>query len=89
MIKQKEEVIRMIKELQVDTEKCTKCKLCVDVCFENVIEWEENESKPYAKYPMDCQACCICETACPVKAITVIPDWSKKYYPKYVSTLEG
>jgi NAD-dependent dihydropyrimidine dehydrogenase PreA subunit len=79
----------MIKELKVDKVKCTKCKLCLDVCFENVIEWDGRLDMPIAKYPLDCQVCCICETACPSKAITVIPDWSAKYYPKYVSTLEG
>jgi NAD-dependent dihydropyrimidine dehydrogenase PreA subunit len=79
----------MLKELQVNAEKCTKCKYCLDVCFENVIEWDDVTNKPYGKYPLDCQVCCICETACPSKAITVIPDWSAKYYPKYVSTQEG
>ena len=78
----------MNQELKVNTNICTKCKKCLDVCFENVIEWDDSEDKPIAKYPIDCQVCCICETACPTKAITVIPDWSLKYYPKYVSTEE-
>ena len=79
----------MIGELLIDKDKCTKCKTCIDVCFENVIEWHDLEDSPVAKYPLDCQVCCICETICPAKALTVIPDWSAKYYPKYISTLEG
>ena len=79
----------MLKELKVDAGKCVGCKKCLDVCFENVIERDEERGLPYGRYPLDCQICCICETACPAKAITVIPDWSMKYYPKYLSTQEG
>lgn len=77
----------MLKELKVDESRCTHCKTCLDVCFKNVIEWDEEKNKPYGKYPLDCQVCCICEAACPAKAIEVIPDWDAKYYPRYVSTL--
>ena len=75
----------MLGELKIDVGKCTKCKRCLDVCFENVIEWDEENQKPYGKYALDCQICCLCETVCPSKALIVIPDWSKKYYPKPIS----
>lgn len=77
----------MLKELKVDQTKCTHCKTCLDVCFKNVIEWDEEKRIPYGKYPLDCQICCICERTCPAGAIEVIPDWDAKYYPRYVSTL--
>lgn len=79
----------MIKELKIDTEKCNHCKACTYVCFTNVIGWDEENRIPYAKYAVDCQVCCICEAACPQKAITVIPDWDNKYYPSYISTMRG
>lgn len=79
----------MLGELKVDQSKCTKCRICLDVCFENVIEWDEEDQKPFGRYPLDCQVCCICETACPSKAITLIPDWRKKYYPKPISAQGG
>ncbi len=79
----------MLKELKVNEEACTQCKTCTEVCFTNVIEWDEENQKPYAKYPLDCQVCCICEAACPEKALEVVPDWSKKYYPSYLSTMRG
>lgn len=79
----------MLKELQIDQNKCTGCRECLDVCFTNVIAWDEEADKPYGKYKEDCQVCCICEAACPAKAITVIPDWANKYYPNYISTQGG
>ena len=75
----------MIRELRVDPSKCTHCRQCLDVCYTNVIGWDEAKGQPYAQFPLDCQLCCICEDACPGKAITVIPDWSLKYYPDYLS----
>lgn len=76
----------MLKELKVDMDKCVHCKICVDVCFVNVIGWDGEKEIPYGRYPLDCQVCCICEAACPQKAITVIPNWDNKYYPSYIST---
>lgn len=75
----------MIHELKVDLEQCVHCKQCLEVCYTNVIGWNEELGIPYAQYPLDCQLCCVCEDACPQKAITVIPDWSLKYYPAYLS----
>ena len=77
----------MIKELKIDLDKCVHCGQCKYVCFVNVIEWDEEKKIPYPKYKQDCQACCICEAACPQDAITVIPDFTNKYYPRYISTM--
>ena len=75
----------MIRELKVDRQICIRCRQCLDVCYTNVIGWDEKQDIPFAQYPLDCQVCCVCEDACPVHAITVIPDWSQKYYPDYLS----
>lgn len=68
------------------TESCTGCKRCVEVCFVNVIAWDEKQEKPILAYPEDCQICVYCEKRCPEKALTVIPDWKSKYNPKTLST---
>ena len=75
----------MIRELNVDQQKCIRCRQCLDFCYTNVIGWDETKKLPFAQYPLDCQLCCVCEDACPAHAITVIPDWSRKYYPAYLS----
>lgn len=77
----------MLKKLKVDDSKCVKCRQCIDICFTNVIELDEEKNRPYGKYPLDCQVCCVCEFACPTRAIEIVPDWDAKYYPPYISTL--
>lgn len=55
----------------LDTELCTGCKVCFDVCPEDVFRFREDERKAYMAYPQDCIACQMCEWFCPVKCITV------------------
>ena len=50
-------------------EMCIGCGMCVDVCMEDVIRFDEARKKPYVKYPRDCVACLFCEAFCPVGAI--------------------
>ena len=78
----------MLKKLSINTEACIRCKTCLDVCFSDVIYWDEATGLPYAKYPEDCQICCVCEDACPKNALTVLPDWTKKHYPRCISERE-
>lgn len=75
----------MLKELKIDLNLCVHCGICKDVCFTDVIRWDEEKRIPVGIYKEDCQLCCICEAACPKQAITVVPDWSLKYYPAYIS----
>lgn len=53
------------------SEACTGCKVCVDVCPEDVLRINENGGKAYIAYPQDCVACLMCEWFCPAKAIDV------------------
>ena len=50
---------------------CRGCELCVDICTEDVLRFDETTKKPYIKYPRDCVACCFCEIFCPVGAIEI------------------
>jgi NAD-dependent dihydropyrimidine dehydrogenase PreA subunit len=76
----------VLKELQINKEACNHCKTCKDVCYVDVIRWDEEKRIPYAAYPIDCTVCCICEAVCPQEALIVIPAWENKYYPKSYST---
>ena len=68
--------------VKINLEACTGCKECIDACFVDVIRWDEARGIPYGAYSEDCQICCVCEQACPTKAIEIIPDWKSKYVPK-------
>lgn len=53
--------------LEIDLEKCTKCKACVHDCPSYVLEMED--SGPVEKYPENCNECGHCVAICPVGAI--------------------
>ncbi len=55
-------------------ELCTGCKVCVDLCPEDVLRYNEKERKAHIAYPRDCVACLLCEYFCPVKCIEVSID---------------
>ena len=56
---------------EFDYEKCTSCKRCYELCPLDIIAWDEEENRPYVKYPDECQLCFICQVECPAKAIKV------------------
>ena len=63
-----------IKKIEIDLDKCKKCKTCVNACFVDVLRWNETEKTPVVAYPEDCVWCLACEVACPAQCIEVIPD---------------
>lgn len=67
----------MIKEARrigiknIDEAVCTGCQLCIGSCMMDVIYFDADKKKAYAKYPDDCQACFLCVNDCPVDAIVI------------------
>jgi len=55
---------------EFDYEKCTQCGICYNLCPLDVIALD-GESKPYVKYPDECQLCFICQVECPAEAVKV------------------
>jgi len=62
----------MLKEL--DEDRCTGCKICVDICPEDVLRFDEDRKKAYVAYPKDCLGCGVCAWFCPLKCIEVTID---------------
>jgi NAD-dependent dihydropyrimidine dehydrogenase PreA subunit len=61
---------------EIDYEKCTACRVCVDVCAEDVFfdatEAEnQGKKKPGVTYPEACFHCYLCAQICPQAAITI------------------
>jgi NAD-dependent dihydropyrimidine dehydrogenase PreA subunit len=75
--------------VKIDSQLCTGCQTCVDVCFVDVIRWEEAENLPVAAYPVDCQMCGVCERVCPTGAIELIPSWGDRHFPKVLAKERG
>ena len=51
-----------------DSEKCTRCTLCVIFCPDGAIHW--NPEKEDIEFDYDfCKGCGICANECPTKAI--------------------
>ena len=72
--------------IKANSDQCSGCKTCMDVCFVNAIGWDEKKELPVLAYPADCQVCAVCERACPEGAIEIVPDWESRYCPPYLST---
>lgn len=58
--------------ITVDTDKCTGCGTCVDVCPSGVYEIIDNVSN--VVNPDECIECLACQEECPEGAITVEID---------------
>jgi len=55
----------------VDSETCTSCNICVNVCPTNV--FDETDGVPVIARQDDCQTCFLCELYCPDDALFVAP----------------
>ncbi|MBI4322444.1 MAG: 4Fe-4S binding protein [Chloroflexi bacterium] len=71
----------------LDEELCNGCKICVDVCPEDVLRMRDEDRKAQIRYPQDCVACLLCEYFCPVKAIEVTVDKARPVPPAYAGLL--
>ena len=57
-------------EIKIDTEKCTGCGECVDICPEEVYELQDEKSVPVNAG--ECSVCESCVEVCDQEAITVM-----------------
>lgn len=61
-----------------DRETCISCGVCVESCPNDVIRLEPSSKKAYVANGDDCCTCFLCEMDCPVRAIEVIPDFTRR-----------
>lgn len=57
-------------EIKIDSEQCSGCGTCVDVCPVGVFEIKDDKS--VAANVDECLICNACETQCPNDAIRVV-----------------
>ncbi len=55
----------------IDSESCTSCDICVNVCPTNV--FDKTDAMPIIARQSDCQTCFLCELYCPEDALFVSP----------------
>jgi len=55
----------------IDSESCTSCNICVNVCPTNV--FDQTDGLPVIARQDDCQTCFLCELYCPDDALFVAP----------------
>ena len=55
---------------------CIGCKVCVQTCPTDVIQFDFDKERAYIAYPEDCQICHLCRLYCPVDAISITPEKS-------------
>lgn len=66
--------------LKTDTEKCTKCGICVKLCPVGNIDLKDNETKGYPEHGFQCRYCLRCTSFCPAKAISCPVNYRGKTY---------
>lgn len=54
---------------EIDTNRCTGCHACVDVCPTHALE--QVADKAYLAWPDKCTYCTVCEDICPENAISL------------------
>ncbi|MDA8430207.1 MAG: ferredoxin family protein [Geobacteraceae bacterium] len=58
----------------IDTEKCTGCRECIDICKNGVLAFDESSRKSLVAQPYNCVVeCRTCARLCPAEAIS-FPD---------------
>ena len=54
-----------------DYHRCTGCGTCEDTCPLEVIYFDEQNGRSFAKYPDECWHCGSCRQECPEEAIQI------------------
>lgn len=68
---------------QIDSENCTQCGRCTEICAFNAIDIDEQGNYSVND---ECEGCAACAWVCPVKCINMVPHCSGI---KYLSQLEN
>lgn len=58
----------------IDEKKCTKCMICWLFCPDMAIIWDGEKMSVNYDY---CKGCSLCAHECPVKAISMVPEWGE------------
>jgi len=62
--------------IEIDSEKCKACNVCVETCPTNAYTWIEEQGKRYLQLShAKCVFCGMCEEVCPYKAIRITNDF--------------
>ncbi|NOQ52696.1 MAG: hypothetical protein GQ578_10820 [Desulfuromonadaceae bacterium] len=67
----------------IDTESCTRCGRCAEICAFNAIDLDEQGNYSVND---ECEGCAACAWVCPEKCISMVPHCSGT---KYLSQLEN
>ena len=59
--------------LELNSQKCIGCRMCVEVCPHQVFGFENN--KAFIKNKDHCMECGACDINCPVHAISAGKEW--------------
>lgn len=62
--------------IQIDSDLCTNCNTCVEVCLMDILE--RGEDKPGVAYPEECWYCGACMMDCPTDAIKLVLPYSMR-----------
>jgi len=57
---------------KIEYKACIGCKICYDICPQDVIAWNEEINMPVVAYEEECWHCGICWMECPKRAIDII-----------------
>lgn len=63
---------------KIDVSLCNGCRICVDYCPMDVLQFDAKNQKAYIKYIRDCQGCFLCERECPQEAIYCLPVYERR-----------
>ena len=66
------------KPAKIDSDKCTKCDICRQLCRFDAIYIDDNEN--YVVNEMKCDSCDLCRLACPAQAIEMVDTISGEWY---------
>jgi uncharacterized protein (DUF169 family)/NAD-dependent dihydropyrimidine dehydrogenase PreA subunit len=69
-------------DIEINEQRCSGCKLCVELCPMSVLEFEKINGKglPRAVHPEACWACMTCSGKCPEAAIAIRQGDPPKQY---------